>query len=101
MPSLTTLPSSAIDEIIAQAGPEVHRMVQSTRVVSLPAGTAVTYEVAHGVVSNIEISLEIKVTRSRLLPDLIETLDRILLGDKNTLLLPLKYACIGERLVPC
>jgi hypothetical protein len=85
------LTSAAADELIERAGPEVHSMVQSTRLVRLPAGTAVTYEFADGVATNIDIGLEITVARNRILPDLIESLDRVLAGDKNTLYLPLKY----------
>jgi hypothetical protein len=87
---LPTISSTAVDDIISRAGPEVRNVVQSTRPVALPAGTAVTYEIVDGAVTNVDVGLEIKVTRSRLLPDLIEALDRILAGDRNTLLLPLK-----------
>lgn len=56
----------------------------------LPPGLAVGYEIVAGVVVNIQLSLEIKVTRSRLLADFIEILDKILDVDHNILMLPLK-----------
>jgi hypothetical protein len=43
-----------------------------------------------GAVANVQLWLEISVSRSRLLPDLIEQLDAVLAADANTLYLPLK-----------
>ena len=93
----TNLSSAAVDDIIERAGPGVFDFIQSSpegvaaaAAAQLPPGLAVSYEIASGVVVNIQLGLEIKVRRNRLLADLIETLDRILDTDHNILMLPLK-----------
>jgi hypothetical protein len=84
--------SVAVDDLIEQAGPELFTRVQSSRPTQLPAGMAVSYEIVNGALLNefVEIFLEITVARARLLPDLIASLDRVLAGDKNVLMLPLR-----------
>jgi hypothetical protein len=84
--------SAAVDDMIELAGPELFNRVQSSRPTQLPPGMAVSYEIVNGALVSdyVELWLEIKVARGRLLPDLIASLDRILAGDMNVLALPLR-----------
>ena len=99
-PSNLVINASMVEDIIARAGPEVHNSLftQSAHPRALPAGISVGYELSNGEVRDIEVTLEIKVSRSRLLPELVELLDRILAGDKNMLMLPLRYVEIYVKI---
>lgn len=94
---MSNLSSAAVDELIERAGPGVLEFIHSSaegvaaaRAARLPPGLAVSYDIVAGVVANVQLGLEIKVSRNRLLADLIDTLDGILDTDHNILMLPLK-----------
>ena len=87
--NLHFLSSARVDAIIEQALPLLPPGAERQGT-QLPAGVNISYDITEGVVSNIQLWLELSVTRNRLLPDLIEKLDAILDSDPNTLFLPLK-----------